>query len=94
MSSLFASKDDTLTTRNIVDAYIAAYNSVHSSRPECTSIDGRSFIVNGIQRDRRWIVLEVERLRQEALTQMFDTTQNTQKPASHLFKLLRKLSRI
>lgn len=92
MSSLFASKDDTLTTRNIVDAYIAAYHSVHNTRPDCQAVDGRSFMINGAQRDRRWVVLEVERLRQEALTKAFEPT--SEKPASSLFKLLRKLSKI
>jgi hypothetical protein len=93
MSNLFPRKDDTLTTRNIIDSYTAAYQSVHQNKPNCVALDSRRFIVEGVQRDRQWVLLEVERLRQEALTSALDS-QNLNKPTSSLFKLIRKLSRI
>lgn len=92
MTALFPKKDDTLTTRNIIDAYVAAYHSVHELRPDCESIDGRWFMVQGVRRDRRWMVLEVERLRQEALSRALDDTGSSS--SSNLFKLIRRLSRI
>ncbi|NJL92972.1 MAG: hypothetical protein HC915_04245 [Anaerolineae bacterium] len=95
MTALYPRKDDTLTARNIVDSFMAAYSSVHDARPDCQYLDGeRLFVVNGQVRDRRWMLLEVERLRQEALTRAFDDHELQQKPASNLFRLIRRLSKL
>ena len=93
-SGFYPSKDDTLTARNIVDSFVSAYHSVHDDKPECYAMDGgRVFVVNGIKRDRRWMVLEVERLRQEALSTAFDNSQ-ADRPAGNLFRLIRRLSKL
>jgi hypothetical protein len=92
MSALYPSKSDTLTSRNIVDAYRSAYASVHGDPPEqCEHLKGRWFIINGEERDRSWVILEVERLRQEAIIK---ATDNDSSSRGRIFKMLRKLSRI
>ncbi|KAB2902842.1 MAG: hypothetical protein KJ064_22290 [Anaerolineae bacterium] len=90
-SGLFSRKDDTLTARNIVDAYVSAYNSVHSNKPECYALDSKWFVVNGIERDRKWMVLEVERLRQEALSKVIAENDGT---TGSIFRMIRRLSRL
>ncbi len=90
-SSMYPKKEDTLTARNIADSYIYAYQSLHNREPECEHLEGRWFLVEGIRRDRHWLVLEVERLRQEALTRALDASQN--QSTSNIFKMIRRLSR-
>ena len=92
MSTVFARKDDTMTTRNIVDSYVSAYHSVYADKPyECYALDGKWFVVNGVEHDRHWMVLEIERLRQEALTKVI--TQNDGSTGS-IFRMIRRLSRL
>ena len=92
MSALYSGKEDTLTSRNIVDSYMYAYRAIHETLPECEHLEGRWFLVEGVRRDRYWLVLEVERLRQEALSSALDEGQHT--TTSHIFKVIRRLSRI
>lgn len=92
MSALYPRKQDTLTARNIADSYIYAYQSVHGESPDCEHLEGRWFMVNGIRRDRHWMVLEVERLRQEALSNALNDTENGS--TSNIFKMIRRLSRL
>ena len=94
MSGNFMLNDDTLTARNIADSYVAAYYSVHETKPECIVVNSKPFVVNGAERDRYWIVLEIERLRQEGLMKAFDISRSANKPTNNLFKLIRRLSRI
>jgi hypothetical protein len=92
MSALYPSKDDTLTARNIVDAYVSAYKEVNRMAPECYALDSRWFVVEGQMRDRRWMVLEVERLRQEALTAVLDNNENQSR--GNILRMIRRLSRL
>ena len=92
MTALYPTNEDTLTSRNITDSYVYAYQSVHGIQPECDHLEGRWFIVDGVRRDRHWLVLEVERLRQEALTQAIDAGKNS--TTSNIFKMIRRLSRL
>ncbi len=92
MSVLFSKKDDTLTTRNIVDSYVSAYHSVYAEKPtECYALDSKWFVVNGVERDRKWMVLEVERLRQEALTKVIAHSDGS---TGNILRMIRRLSRL
>lgn len=93
MSASYIKKEETLTARNIRDSYVSAYREVHYQNPECEHIEGRWFMVQGVKRDRHWLVLEVERLRQEALSSAFDS-QNENSSKSHIFRMIRRLSRL
>jgi len=92
MTALFPKKEDTLTARNITDSYIYAYQSIYGSVPECMHLEGRWFMVDGVRRDRHWLVLEVERLRQEALSDAFADSKG--ESTGHIFKMIRRLSRL
>ena len=92
MTMLHYGKEDTLTSRNIVASYVYAYQAIHDIQPECEHLEGRWFLVDGVRRDRHWLVLEVERLRQEALTAELD--KDTTSTTSHIFRVIRRLSRI
>jgi hypothetical protein len=91
--TLYPHKADTLTTRNIVDAYRSAYYSVHGQYPgECRFLKGRWFVIEGVERDRGWVVLEVERLRQEAIAKAIrDETPSSRRS---ILRVIRRLSRI
>ncbi|MCP4248921.1 MAG: hypothetical protein GY778_17910, partial [bacterium] len=68
-------KAETLTARNIVNAYRSAFYSATGKYPtECRHLEGRWFQIDGVQRDRRWVIYEVERLRKEALLRAADST--------------------
>lgn len=92
MTALYPQKEETLTSRNIVDAYMYAFHAIHGTKPECEHVEGRWFMVDGIRRDRHWLVLEVERLRQEALSNALDAQKNDS--TSNIFRMIRRLSRI
>jgi hypothetical protein len=92
MPALFPQKTDTLTSRNIVDSYISAYEAIHSSKPQCEFVEGRTFLVQGLRRDRHWLVLEIERLRQEALSAALSNQNDNTK--GNIFRMIRRLSRI
>jgi hypothetical protein len=92
MSTLFPRKEDTLTARNIRESYMYAFQTIYGRKPECEHMEGRWFMVDGIKRDRHWMVLEVERLRQEALSKALDEDQDAS--ASSIFRMIRRLSRL
>lgn len=93
MTALYSNKAETLTSRNIVDAYRSAYFSVHNAMPdECAHLNGKWFVINGVERDRGWLILEIERLRQEAIAKALEKDENSSR--GRLFKVLRRLSRI
>jgi hypothetical protein len=91
-SLLYSDKSDTLTTRNIIDAYRSAHITLYEEAPECEHLEGRWFKVNGVVRDRSWMLLEVERLRQEGIAKAM--REKTQNPRGRIFSLIRRLSRI
>lgn len=91
---LYPNKADTLTSRNIVDAYRSAYFSVHGQNPdECYHLMGRMFVIEGLERDRAWVLLEVERLRQEAIANTVDK-HGFSGTRGRILQMIRKLSRI
>jgi hypothetical protein len=92
MTALYSGNEDTLTSRNIVASYMYAYQAIHDTHPQCEHLEGRWFLVEGVRRDRHWLVLEVERLRQEALSAALDEDRHSS--TSHIFKVIRRLSRI
>lgn len=95
MSALYPSKSETLTAKNIVDAYRSAYYSSTGDYPvDCQHIRGRWFLIDGVERDRGWVILEVERLRQEALAKAMEAEQSESSSRSRIFKLIRRLSRL
>lgn len=91
---LYPSKADTLTSRNIVDAYRSAYFSVHGQNPtDCYHLVGRMFVIDGAERERGWVLLEVERLRQEAIAATVDKN-SASGSRGRILQMIRKLSRI
>lgn len=91
---LYPSKADTLTSRNIVDAYRSAYFSVHGQNPtDCYHLVGRMFVIDGSERERGWVLLEVERLRQEAIAATVDKNAASGS-RGRILQMIRKLSRI
>lgn len=91
MGGYSVQKHDTLTARNLIDAYIFAYETLYNTKPHCEHQEGRWFLINNVLRDRHWLVLEIERLRQEALS---NTMNAENKPKSHIFRMIRRLSRL
>jgi hypothetical protein len=83
-----------LTAKNIVDAYRSAFYTATGAYPaECYHVDGRWFKIDGIERDRGWVVLEVERLRQEALARAIIENDPDDSSRGPIFKLIRRLRR-
>lgn len=93
MTALYSSHSETLTSRNIVDAYCSAYSTSNGQAPkECYHLNGRWFIVDGVERERGWMILEIERLRQEALVKAFEQGSGANGTRGRLFKMIRRLS--
>lgn len=68
MKPLFTRNDTSLTADFLTAYYADLYNAVHGEKPRCEHLQERWFLVNGIQRDRRWLILEIELLRQRLIT--------------------------
>jgi hypothetical protein len=93
---LYPGKADTLTSRNIVDAYRSAYFSVHGQNPlDCYHLVGRLFMIDGTERERGWLLLEIERLRQEAIATVVEqNSASASGSRGRILQMIRKLSRI
>lgn len=67
MKPLFTRSENSLTTDFLVDYYIEVYEALHDEKPECQHVQGPYFLVNGVQRDRKWLLLEAEMLCQQLI---------------------------
>ena len=92
MSVLHPHKADTLTAQNIVDSYRSAYYAANSRAGDCRHSHGRWFLVNGVERERGWLLVEVERLRQETISKVVDDNADSAK--NRIFRLIRRLKRL
>ena len=57
--------NDTLTARNVADWYVDLHELLFGARPECYHIEGSWFWVAGERRERHWLIVEVEHMRQQ-----------------------------
>jgi len=92
MSTFYPKKEDTLTARNIIDSYLFAYEAIYGEKPTCEHLAGRWFMVEGVKRDRHWLVLEIERLRQEGISKALQDAGDDSR--SGILRLIRRLSRL
>lgn len=89
------SKFDTLTVQNIINAYRSAYYSVHRNYPQqCEFVERGVILIDSVERDRSWIIREVERLRKLALE---NAEKNANAPEENskrgrLFRMIRMFS--
>jgi hypothetical protein len=92
MLPLYERQQETLTFKAIIRAYETTYVAIHSAKPECEYLSGNWFIVNGVKRDRRWLLLEVEYLRQkliaEAVSNSTSYTGEKRKAVSQVLHIL------
>lgn len=92
-STFYSTKSDTLTVRNILDAFRSAYLSVYDTPPEeCEHVEGIWFRINGEMHERKWVLLEIERLRQEGIVNTLQKENLGSRKS--IFKALRHLSRL
>ena len=86
-------ENDTLTTRDIAEWYIELHNALYDERPDCHQFDEHWFAVDGVERDRHWLILEVERMRQKLVTTR-DEKPSNDNTHSAIFQSLRRISRL
>lgn len=67
MLPLYERHHESLTITTIIKSFEATYEAVHHAKPECEYLSGNWFLVNGQKRDRRWLLLEIECLRQSLI---------------------------
>lgn len=73
MPSYYGDREGSITNHEILETYRVTYQSVYKVPPkDCGILDNNQFQIAGKVHDRRWVLLEIERLRQEALTQLLD----------------------
>jgi len=73
MPSYYGNRENSITNQEILEAYCLAYRNAHGSPPtDCEVLSQNQFRINGRVHDRRWVLLEIERLRQEALMRSID----------------------
>lgn len=70
MPSFYGNRDGSITNQDILKSYMVAYESLHKQKPaNCMILENNQFKICGVVHERRWVLLEIERLRQEALSQ-------------------------
>lgn len=85
-------KDDTFTSKNIIDAYCSAYYSVYNKQPSrIVHLGGKWFRVESEMRDRGWLMREIERMRHLALEV---NSQDSGHGRGRLMKLIRGLRKL
>ncbi len=90
-SDVYSRNPETLTAQDLVQAYRAAYFVLHDRFPaECQHVKGHWYVIEGAKRDQRWVIVETELMRQEALSQMLGS--GDQHPTSRPQTLVRRLS--
>ncbi len=52
----------------LIEHYTKLYTVIHGSRPTCTHLHGAYFLVNGVERDRVWLMQEIDALTQQRLS--------------------------
>ena len=83
--SVQLSKEDTFTSQNIIDAYCSAYYGAHGKHPaRIVHLGGKWFRVETEMRDRKWLITEISRMREDALQQA-----DEKKVGSKRFRLMR-----
>ena len=82
------------TAKHMRDSYVHVYHSIYGKEPECYHLDNQWFIVDGFKRDRNWLALEIERLRQEALVSALDVRRQQNSSRTSILKIIRRLSRL
>jgi hypothetical protein len=88
--SLFFKDPDTLTPPIIMNSYVAAYHAVYGTKPNIEHLEGHWYIVDGYKRQRYWLLLEIERLRQQALSEAMSTVD----PNNRVMRIIRRLARL
>ena len=89
--SLFFKDPDTLTPPIIMNSYVAAYHAVYNTKPTIEHIEGHWYLVDGFKRQRYWLLLEIERLRQQALHEAMSEMDN---PNNRVMRIIRRLARL
>lgn len=92
MASILKRNDESLTAHHIVEFYANAYELVHGTKPTCEYTSGNWFVVNGVKRDRRWLMLEIELLHQKFITNTLDAPQATTRTG--LLNIIRNFRRL
>lgn len=88
----YARDSETLTPEAIVESYTRACQMLYGTAPNCTPVGGVWYLVDDTMRDRRWLLLEVERLRQEALVAAVD--EGRANPKASVIRLIRRLANL
>lgn len=88
--SLFSKDPDTLTPPIIMNSYVAAYRAVYGYKPKIEQLEGHWYIVDGFKRQRYWLLLEIERLRQQALSEAMSADD----PNNRVMRIIRRLARL
>ena len=85
--------NDTLTARDIAQLYVQLHDMVHGTSPECYHLEGLWFWVEGERRDRHWLILQVERLRQQIVAARNEVEQDGGVEGA-IYKSLRRMARL
>ena len=67
MKPLYERRYESIRPTTIIDTYNMFYEAVHNAEPQCEHLGGNRYLVNGTTQDRRWLVLEIEHLRQNLI---------------------------
>jgi hypothetical protein len=84
-------ENDTLTARDVAELYVELFDLLYGVRPECYHVEGLWFWVSGERRERWWLIVEVEKMRQQIVNSRQDVQQNND---GAIFNSLRRMSRL
>jgi hypothetical protein len=83
-------EDDTQTLSSLIEAYRAAYYDLYGRQAKVTYLEGDWILVNGIMRERHWIIEETSRLR--FVAQQRNPNPEPPKTRNTILRLIKRLS--
>lgn len=83
---------DTQSLSSLLEAYRTAYYDLYGREAKVTYLEGDWILVNGIMRERGWIIEETARLRQ--LAGQRKPKPDATQPRNTIIRLIRRLSRL
>lgn len=87
--SLFQRNMDSLTSDDLMNFYVKAYQVLNDETPDIQHLNANRYSVNGIERDRHWLLLEIELLYQQLIIAA-GNTDNT----SAIVRLVRRFQQV
>jgi hypothetical protein len=86
-------ENDTLTARDVAEWYVELHHVLFGARPEVYHIEELWFWVDGARRDRHWLIVQVEQMRQRIVAARQEASPSECTEGA-IYSSLRRMSRL